>query len=175
MEQRSASSYYFFDDDYFESLRAALVGSIHLGLVKVADTVVAAALFVETAGIVQMHLTGHDVEFAQHQPMKLLFDDIRTWSRDQGHRWLHLGGGRGGADDLLYHFKAGFSPIHHPFYTRRVIVRPADYKRLVGARGEDPGADGGSGHFPLYRDNADTGWATMAADAAVTARTDLVH
>lgn len=163
MEQRSASSYYFFDDGYFELLRTSLRGSIHLAFVEVDDTVVAAALFVATAGIVQMHLTGHDVGFASYQPMKLLFDYIRTWSREQGQRWLHLGGGRGGADDSLYHFKAGFSPIHQPFFTRRVIVRPADYARLVIARGENPAVADPDCHFPLYRRDVDKGGPLLPA------------
>jgi lipid II:glycine glycyltransferase (peptidoglycan interpeptide bridge formation enzyme) len=115
------------------------------------NAIAAAALFVETGGIVQMHLTGHDERHAAHQPMKLLFHHVREWTKGRGDRLLHLGGGRGGEDDSLFHFKAGFSPIHQPFSSLRLVIRPTVYADLVTAR--DPSLDPAdmSGHFPLYR------------------------
>lgn len=152
MEMRSASAFYHFTDDYFEGLRLALGPSLHLGYVELDRTVAAAALFVETDGIVQMHLTGHDVAHSKAQPMKLLFDHIRTWSRARGNRWLHLGGGRGSKDDSLFHFKAGFSPLHQPYFTRRVVIDEDRYRALVAAHNGDPDHEDRTSRFPLYRD-----------------------
>jgi hypothetical protein len=151
MEQRAASDYYFFDDDYFDDLQRALGASLGLAYVELDDAIVAAALFVRTGGIVQMHLTGHDPEHSRSQPMKLLFDHVRTWAREQGERWLHLGGGRGGNDDSLFHFKAGFSPLQQPFFTRRIVIQPERYDVLVSKRSTDLDPDDPSAHFPLYR------------------------
>jgi hypothetical protein len=151
MEQRSADAYYFFDDTYFEALRQALDDRVHVATATRGGVVAAAGMFVETGGLVQMHLTGHDQRFAADQPMKLVFHHVRTWCAERGDRVLHLGGGRGGAEDSLFHFKAGFSPLHQPFHTIRVVVREGEYARLVAAF--DPALDPGDlqRSFPLYR------------------------
>jgi lipid II:glycine glycyltransferase (peptidoglycan interpeptide bridge formation enzyme) len=152
MERHSADAYYFFDDSYFDAMRGALGDRLHIA-VAVKDGVVAAAgMFVENDGIAQMHLTGHDERYAADQPMKLVFHHVRTWCAERGDRVLHLGGGRGGAEDSLFHFKAGFSPLRRPFHTIRVVVRETEYARLVAAR--DPDLDPGdlAHRFPLYRE-----------------------
>ena len=154
MEARGAHAYYFFDDAYFDALRAALGERLHLALATKDGTVTAAGLFVDTDGLVQMHLTGHDERFAADQPMKLVFHHVRSWCAERGCRVLHLGGGRGGAEDSLFHFKAGFSPLRQPFHTIRIVVRPDAYARLVAER--DPSLDPRDleHRFPLYRNAA---------------------
>ena len=64
---------------------------------------------------------------------------------------FHLGGGKGGSDDSLFTYKAGFAPGRHPFHTWRVVADPAAYRSLVAGRrpGADP--DDRSGTFPPYR------------------------
>ena len=115
------------------------------------DAVAAAVLFTETSGIVQYHLAGSDDEHAWARPTKLLIHTVTRWAKDRGDRRLHLGGGVGGADDSLMHFKAGFSDDRHIFRTLRVVVDPAEYARLVAIR--DPALDPTDldGFFPLYR------------------------
>ena len=152
MERRSADAYYHFSSTYFDSLREALGDRLHLAVAVLDDTVTAAAIFAVTGDIVQMHLTGHDEQFAADQPMKLLFHEICLWARRQGHRVLHLGGGRGGAEDSLLHFKAGFSPLRHPYHTLRVVIEEAEYARLVGARDRFKDPAELQRAVPAYRD-----------------------
>jgi hypothetical protein len=47
---------------------------------------------------------------------------MRHWAQERSNSLLHLGGGVGGAEDSLFHFKAGFSPARGQFYTYRVVV-----------------------------------------------------
>jgi hypothetical protein len=150
MQHCAAHAYYSFDDVYFEELRQALGETLRIAVVMKDGVVAAAGLFVETGGIVQMHLTGQDDRFLADHPMKLGFHHVRTWCSERGDRVLHLGGGRGGAEDSLFHFKAGFSPLRHPFHTLRVVIREAEYAKLVAAR--DPSLDPQdlTGPFPLY-------------------------
>ena len=82
----------------------------------------AAALFVETSGIVQYHLAGSDERYSRDRPTKILMNAVRSWAQERGDVRLHLGGGVGGADDSLMHFKAGFSDERHVFQTLRVVV-----------------------------------------------------
>jgi hypothetical protein len=151
MIARGAEHYYLFGDEYFRGLRDALGDSLHIAAAHLDGELAAAALFVETGGIVEMHLTGHLATFARVQPLKLVFHEVRTFASARGNQVLHLGGGRGGAEDSLLHFKAGFSPRRLPFRTLRVVARADDYSRLVAAR--DPGLDplDLTGSFPTYR------------------------
>lgn len=151
MERVGAESYYFFGDDYFDELRAALDGRLRLVVVERNGVIAAAGLFAETARMVEYHLSATDELFAHDAPTKLMLDWVRAWAKDRGARWLHLGGGVGGADDSLLRFKAGFSPLRHPFHTIRIVLLEREYQQLVLDR--DPRADPTrlDGFFPLYR------------------------
>jgi hypothetical protein len=151
MERRSAATYYFFDDAYFDDLRAALGDRLVLSVVEAGGDVAAAALFVETSGIVQYHLSGADAAFAHVQPTKLLIHFVCTWARERGDTSVHLGGGVGAQDDSLLLFKAGFSPLRHPFRTLRIVVDEGEYRRLVAVRDPTLDPDARDGFFPLYR------------------------
>jgi hypothetical protein len=154
MLRLSASAYYLFDDAYFDALKESLVGRIHLGVVLGEGEVAAAMMFVETAGIVETYLSGSDEAFNRRQPTKLLYDFVRRWAKERGNRWVQLGGGYGGKDDSLLHFKSGFSPLRLPFFTLRVILDEAEYRRLsrempTAAQSTVPGGPGE--YFPAYR------------------------
>jgi hypothetical protein len=151
MERLSAEDRYMFDERYFAGLREALGPSLTLWVVMTGEIVMAAVLFTETSGIVQYHLAGTDEQYASARPTKLLIHAVTRWAKERGDRRLHLGGGVGGADDSLMHFKSGFSDERHVFHTLRVVVDEAEYARLVQAG--DPARDPTDlgGFFPLYR------------------------
>lgn len=151
MDRRSASPYYFFGDEYFAGLRDALGERLHLCVVEKDDAVIGAGLFIETGGIVQYHLGGTDESFNRLESSKLMIHFACGWAKERGNHYMHLGGGVGGATDSLLHFKAGFSPLRHPFYTWRAVIDMAEYRRLV--RAHDPSSDleTPGGFFPLYR------------------------
>ncbi len=153
MQDRAAGAYYFFDDRYFDALCEIQGCDLHIAIARQGDTIAAAGLFIVTGDIVQMHLTGHDGRFAADQPMKLVFHAVRAWAREQGLRVLHLGGGRGGEEDSLLHFKAGFSPLRQPYRTIRIVIDEPAYARLAAER--DPALDPTdlSRAFPAYRDD----------------------
>ena len=152
MERLSAEERYMFDERYFAGLREALGPSLTLWVVMIGDIVTAAVLFTETSGIVQYHLAGTDERYASARPTKVLIHAVTRWAKERGDRRLHLGGGVGGADDSLMHFKSGFSDERHVFHTLRVVVDEAEYERLVLA-GDPSGGDPTDlgGFFPLYR------------------------
>jgi hypothetical protein len=151
MRRVSASTFYLFDDDYFEGLRAALGDRLRLCVVHINEAIAAAGLFVETSGIVQYHLSAMDVAYAREAPTKLMIHFVRTWATERGDRYLFLGGGVGGMNDSLLEFKAGFSPARHPYHTLRVVLRDGDYARLVAARSAALDPKQRDGFFPLYR------------------------
>ncbi|HSD67135.1 MAG TPA: GNAT family N-acetyltransferase [Vicinamibacteria bacterium] len=151
MERVAAAPYYLFTEPYFAELRQALGERLHLWVVAIRGEIAAGGLFVETCGLVQYHLSGTDARFVREGPTKLMLHFVRAWARERGDRYLHLGGGVGGAEDSLFAFKAGFSPERHRFQTLRVVADEPAYRALVHAR--DPARDPADrrGFFPLYR------------------------
>jgi hypothetical protein len=151
MRRREAAAPYHFDDAYFDGLRRALGDRLRLCVVLIQGAVAAGGLFVETDGIVEFHLSGTDPAYASHAPSKLMLHAVRGWARERGNQSLHLGGGVGGVNDSLFEFKAGFSPLRHPFHSWRVILDRPSYERLVRER--DASADPADvrDYFPLYR------------------------
>jgi hypothetical protein len=151
MTRRSAASFYFFEDAYFEGIREALGESLHLCVVEKDGAVAAAGLFVETDGIVQFHLSGTDDAFRMVQSTKLMIHFVRGWAKDRANQVLHLGGGVGASSDSLLLFKGGFSPLRHEFATLRMVIDESEYRRLVAASDPELDPQASGGFFPLYR------------------------
>lgn len=158
MERLGAGAAYRFDERYFVGLAEALGEALHVVTVDVGGEVAAGGVWIESAGIVHLHLAASDPRFDREHPTKLMYHLMRAWSRDRGARWMHLGGGRGTAEDTLLRFKAGFSSLRAPYRTVRVIVDHERYAALVVERFPAGSAGPRPDWFPAYR--------APAADAA---------
>jgi len=145
MRRHNAAPEYFFSRDYLSGLWQQLRGHVHLGVVEVNGLIVCAGLFGESSGIVQYHLSGTDEQALALSPLKILIDYARCWATRRGANVLHLGGGVGGAQDSLMHFKAGFSDRRHLFKTWGVVLDEQRYAELSG------GALRSTDFFPAYR------------------------
>jgi hypothetical protein len=152
MARVDAADYYYFSDQYFSDLRAALGARLHLVTANRDGRVAAAALFTECSGIVQYHLGGTRDEFLRHAPMKLVFHFARAWFKERGATLLHLGGGVSSRDDSLFHFKAGFSSRRARFHSWRLVTARETYEELVAHWRQEAGRAPGGGFFPAYRE-----------------------
>lgn len=153
MSRVAAADRYMFSDAYFEGLREAVGGALHLCTVLAPGGEIAAAgIFFASSGIVQYHLGATAEAFLGLAPSKLLFHEVRNWAREQGHELLHLGGGVGSRADSLLHFKAGFSRLQTGFHTLRMVL-DADGYALLGRRWREWSAwnDEDPDFFPIYR------------------------
>ncbi len=154
MRRVEAGDAYFFSREYFEDLRAKLGDRLHLACVLTkTGTVAAAGLFVSTDGIVQYHLGGTSPAYLSLAPFKLVIDFMWRWAQERSQRALHLGGGVGGTEDSLFHFKAGFSSTRGEFYSYRLIVDHERNRILEQAAGiQNSSSDlKQSAFFPRYR------------------------
>jgi hypothetical protein len=115
MRRQNVAAEYFFSRDYLSGLWQQLRGHVHLGVVEVDGLIVCAGLFGESNGIVQYHLSDTEELALKLSPLKILINHARQWATQRGANVLHLGGGLGGAQDSLMHFKAGFSDQRHLF------------------------------------------------------------
>ncbi|MEU8611314.1 GNAT family N-acetyltransferase [Actinoplanes sp. NPDC048791] len=150
MRRVGASSYYFFTREHLAALHDAVGDRMHLAVALEGDEVVGGNTFFEHDGIA----TGY-VSSTRRAPKRyadeLLYDEVRRWCKSRGDTVFHLGGGKGGSNDSLFSYKAGFSPGRHPFHSWRIVADPDAYRRLVADRrpGTDP--DDLSATFPPYR------------------------
>lgn len=162
MDRVQAAATYYFDENYFSALRQALGTKVHLMVTEFGGQLAAGVVLTECCGIVQYHLAATTPQFFKERPQKLLCCEAWLWSKSRGDRIFHLGGGVGGKEDNLFHFKAGFSDLRHPFYTWRACSDPGLYQRLIDAwHGQNPGGSSDPNFFPTYRQRG------TAASAAV--------
>ena len=80
-----------------------------------------------------------------------MFAEVMHWAQAQGAAYMHLGGGLGGREDSLFHFKAGFSKQRADFFTYRVIADPSAYETLCARWQEHHHAPLDETFFPAYR------------------------
>lgn len=153
MQRLSADEMYYFSDEYFARLRAALGQRLHLAMAISPDGAVAGGTLIATScGIVQYHLSGTADEFHRYSPAKLLTDWVRDWAHERGEKWFHLGGGLGGREDSLFQFKAGFSALRADFFTYRLILDSSQYHQLAILWRQAGGQyDEQDDFFPTYR------------------------
>jgi hypothetical protein len=150
MRRVGASSYYFFTREHLAALHDAVGDRMHLAVALEGDEVVGGNTFFEHDGIATGYVSSTRRARNRYAD-ELLYDEVRRWCKARGDTVFHLGGGKGGSNDSLFSYKAGFSPSRHPFHTWRVVADPDAYRRLVADRrpGADP--DDLSATFPPYR------------------------
>jgi hypothetical protein len=155
MDRLGAVPFWHFSADYFRDLRETLGDHLHLCVVEVGDELAAAALLTEVDGIVEFHLSGTANAHLAASPSKLLIDYVRSWAKARGNDRFHLTGSVR-AGDALSQFKAGFSPLHHPVQSWRLIADRPAYDALVARRQAvgEIAASSGAGYFPRYREPA---------------------
>jgi hypothetical protein len=154
MDRVHAKDAYYFGREYFEKL-GRIPEHVHLCLVELEGVAAAACIFFECGGIVQAHLGGTKSEYLSKSPFHLALYHCAEWARQRGDRYLHLGGGVGGADDRLLHFKRGFSERTFPFLTLRMITDPEKYRELTALSAQAANVPVEerlhSDYFPAYR------------------------
>jgi len=147
MKRVNASEMYFFRNDYFYKFMEDLPSSLFLAYYK--EQAISGSLFTSCNGIVQPHLSATRDDYLQWSPLKLIWDCIRIEAIKKNEKWLHLGGGVGGADDSLFHFKTQFSNQRFIFKTWRYVHNEELYKQLISEKYPDSIPQ--SSFFPLYR------------------------
>lgn len=140
-----AGSRYAFSPDHLRVLIER--GGMRLLVVRKDDDVACAGLFSRGGPGSHYFLSGTDPAHRKLAPSKLMIDSACDWAGRLGARWLHLGGGVGGARDSLFRFKAGFASRRHRFETWRWVVDPHAYAR----RCRDANVSADAAFFPAYR------------------------
>lgn len=154
MDRNHAADSYYFPREYFDRLRERLGNRCFLAVARYQGQVAAACTVLECNGILQAHLGGPSPRHLKLSPFKELFDSLRQTGKSRGNSVMHIGGGRGAANDSLFAFKARFSPRRHSYYVGRWVLDQNAYNALCEERRTLTGfeeADSGNSFFPAYR------------------------
>ena len=144
MRRVNADDFYFFEPAYWERLG-------ELPLVRfdaeIDGEVVASALCLATPPWLHYHLSGTTDAGRTTGSSTLVLLEAARWAQANGYERFHLGGGLGGNEDSLHHFKARFDPEGLvPAAVGKAIHDEDAYRRLSG--GSEVAFEG---FFPAYR------------------------
>jgi len=144
MRRVNAADFYFFEPAYWGRLG-------ELPLVRfdaeIDGEVVASALCLATPPWLHYHLSGTTDAGRTTGSSTLVLLEAARWAQANGYERFHLGGGLGGKEDSLHHFKARFDPEGLvPAAVGKAIHDEDAYRRLSG--GSEVVFEG---FFPAYR------------------------
>jgi hypothetical protein len=107
MRRVHADDFYFFERAYWERL-----GELPLARfdAEIDGEVVASALCLATSPWLHYHLSGTTDAGRTTGSSTLVLLEAARWAQANGYERFHLGGGLGGKEDSLHHFKARFDP-----------------------------------------------------------------
>ena len=111
MRRNQASQWYFFDVQYFESLRAALGDRLRLFIARsAAGEFMSATLTFISGDIMQYHLAGTPDQFRRDSASKSILAEVAVWGAQRGFRYFHLGGGLGASTRTAFSASSKGSP-----------------------------------------------------------------
>ncbi|MFH1115229.1 MAG: GNAT family N-acetyltransferase [Pseudomonadota bacterium] len=152
MARLGAPQYYNFSGAYFDSLVTLMSDRSRVFVVKLANRIVAAGIFLLHRPVLHYHLGGSDVDHLELRPNNLLFHEVALWGLHNGYHQLHLGGGRTpDAEDGLFRFKAGIGHGRLGFCTARRIHNRPVYDHLCALWMRRSAVDSRPAYFLLYR------------------------
>ena len=110
MSRLGADEFYFFPADYWQALADGLGERIVLVEARFGDELAAAALCFATSPWLHYHVSGTSERGREAAAANLVLFEAARWGQKQGLEQFHLGGGAGGREDTLFHFKRRFYP-----------------------------------------------------------------
>ena len=144
MRRVNAADFYFFEPAYWGRLGELPLVRFDAGI---DGEVVASALCLATPPWLHYHLSGTTDAGRTTGSSTLVLLEAARWAQANGYERFHLGGGLGGNEDSLHHFKARFDPEGLvPAAVGKAIHDEDAYRRLSG--GSEVVFEG---FFPAYR------------------------
>jgi lipid II:glycine glycyltransferase (peptidoglycan interpeptide bridge formation enzyme) len=153
MDRNNASSYYYFNDRFFDETLEDLRDNSLIFAAKLDGRIIAANIVIFSGEIAHFHFGASDSGFLNLRPNNLLIYEIALWASRNGKKLFHLGGGAIGNDDNLFKFKKTFSKTNRlQFYIGKKVYNEPVYDELVKIRIQnDSGFNPDTNYFPKYR------------------------
>lgn len=149
MDKDHADEYYYFKDDFYESVLNDLSQNSQVFYAVLEDKVIAASIMLTSNGRMNYHLSGSLREYQNLAPSNLLLYEAALWGCANGCKTLYLGGGVGSGEDSLFKFKRAFyrGDDLKRFHIGKKVFIPEKYEELVDKRDTIENV----GFFPMYR------------------------
>ncbi len=129
MQEIGAQPFYLFGNAYFDTVSG--LDGLRLFSVEQDGRWVSAGLFFYGGDTAEYHLSGTTPEGRRLGATNLLIDHAASVARQEGCRWLYLGGGtNASADNPLFFFKKSFSQLLRPFRIGTRVHRADLYSEL---------------------------------------------
>ena len=149
MDKDSADSYYYFGEDFYESILKDLSDHARIFYAVYQDEIIAASIFLTANEKINYHLSGFRTQYGHLAPTNLLLYEVAEWGCQNGYQTLYLGGGVGSEEDSLFKFKKAF---YRPDDARRFVIGKKifdseAYNRLLSMRKERLESE----FYPKYR------------------------
>ena len=109
MDNDNAKPYYYFEDEFYDSIRNDLSESAQVFWAEFDGKIIAAAIMIFENGYMNYHLSGSLREYQTLAPTNLILYEAALWGSQNGYKSFHLGGGIGSTEDGLYKFKSAFN------------------------------------------------------------------
>lgn len=153
MAKLQASSYYYFSTVYFQKIREQMGQSfLFIAILSPEQEAAAVGLFLIHKQHAFYHLSGSAAKYRKEAPTKKLIYEAILALKARGVKTLNLGGGLGGQQDALFHFKQRFGGTLFGFKTLRWVHLPHYYLQLCKARHPNQHLSIDlQGYFPQYR------------------------
>ena len=125
MEILEAKRFLYFNERYFQEMIKCSCS--RLGFIRSRDDkVIAASIMLVYQDIVYYHLGCFDRNYALQRPMNYLMHSMIMWSKQEGYKVFHLGGG----GKSLMQFKEGYSNTRIDYYIANKICDQDNYQRV---------------------------------------------
>ena len=149
MDKDNADDYYYFKEDFYQSVCNDLAHNAQVFYAVLEDKVIAASVMLTANGRMNYHLSGSVREYAHLAPTNLLLYEAALWGCANGCKTLYLGGGVGSGEDSLFKFKKAFYRLDdlYRFHIGRKIFDYDTYDNLLSMRNDIKN----DGYFPQYR------------------------
>lgn len=152
MARDSATDYYYFNKDFFDSIYENLKNNAIIYTVYFEDKPINSILVIYNGKNCHYHLSGTLTEYMKLAANNLSLYEIAKDFCQKGYKKFHLGGGYGGDASPLLKFKKSFNKDGElDFYIAKMIFNQELYDKLVSIRENDENFDKNSNYFPLYR------------------------
>lgn len=148
MKRDNANEYYYFSNDYFQSLLNDLNHSMQIFYALYEKKIISMSTVIFNKNYIHYHLSASDYEYRSLGPTNLLLWEVAKYASNNGIKKFHLGGGLGGKMDNLYKFKKSFNKENDLVYKVGKIIFNYDIyndlcKKIM--------IDSNDSYFPLYR------------------------
>lgn len=148
MDILGARKFLYFNKVYFN--RLSICKCSRLAVVKNADgRIVAGCILLLLGGIVYYHLGCFDREYSDKRPMNYLMHSAIMWSRREGYKIYHIGGGGEG----LMQFKTGYSATRIDYYIASKVLDKRKYDMICARWKQQFPKYVDKAFYPLYRYN----------------------